>query len=133
MKLTQLQNEIKTKIVRGRYFSITYTKNINGYEKTTKTVVTLKGYHGNYQCSNPNENYLGDNIIENTKTGVTRLMVFVTQNPKQKPHSTCNYYGNEISVEEWYEKTHRKHTIPDTMFSIDISDIVELHQKHKGA
>ena len=135
MKTIDLQNILNTKH-RGAYLTIVYSKTYKGeYVKTTRTTVRLVNYsavkknngEGDQKPTkvNPNNEYLGNNIIYNKNTQNTLLQVFLTNNPHHRPHSVyCKVNGEEITKEEFVEATGKKSSTPDIMFSINVNDIV---------
>ena len=132
MKLETLQKELAT-IKGGTYYKIEYQSvKDNGYKKVTNTIVRNIRYssvkEGNEPIKvNPNDNHLGQNIVVNTKTGKTRLMVFLTKH--HKAHST--YYdnlGNEITKEQWLMANPKEANKPQPkiMFSVLVENIIKV-------
>lgn len=130
MELKELQKILSTK-KRGTYFTITFKKEINGYSRTTTTLVRLANY-GAVAKKEPSEingksnnQYLGNNLYHNTNTNNICLHVFTTKNPNHKPHSIYEYMGETITREEYYEGIHKKPSSSNgIMFAINIKDIV---------
>lgn len=133
MKYIELAEKLNAK-KRGTYFVIVYSKLINGYKKTTRTVVRLCNYASVVKKevttgtkSNSNDVYLGNNIIFNKNTNKTRLQVFLTKH--HKPHVSYEYNGADIDSDTYYENSGDKKSTPTVMFSINIENIVAVYQR----
>ena len=136
-------NNIVSKLHRGSYFTVVYQKVIKGCKKLTTTTVRLVNYSSTPKGkeaalknadkpknANTHSEYLGNNLIYNTNTQNTLLQVFLTNNPHHRPHSIYSKVnGDEITKDEWYEITGKKPSAPDTMFTININDIVMIKTK----
>ena len=133
MKTQEIQDILKTK-KKGTYFTIVYRKHYGEYTQTTTTTVRLANYYKVVKKEpqestkkNTNDVYLGNNLIFNQNTQKTRLQVFLTNCKYHQPKSVYEYQGQEISVEEFYEKSGKKHHNVSVMFTIDVNDIVAIY------
>jgi hypothetical protein len=139
MTLEKLQETLNT-IRRGTYFHLVFKKQYGEYVRTTKTIGRLVKYANTKKAkerkalnptketkTNPNNQYLGNNIIFNTNTQKTCLQVFLTNCKYHKPISVYEHLNEEITMEEFYEGTNKKPSEPSELMNIDINDIVAIY------
>ena len=133
MTLQEIQEKLSAKR-KGTYFTLTFKKHYGECSKTTTTTVRLANYYHVVKKEpqegtkkNTNDKYLGNNLIYNENTQKTRLQVFLTNCKYHQPKSVYEYQGEEISVEEFYERTNKKPSNVSVMFTIDINDIVAIY------
>ena len=135
----EIQEKLNAKR-KGTYFKIAFRKVKGDYSRTTTTIVRLVKYANTKKAkeralnnpnkvskANPNDKYLGNNLIFNENTQKTRLQVFLTNCQYHKPHSVYEYNGKEISSEEYYEGTNTKPSTPSELMCIDTSEIVMIY------
>lgn len=135
MELERLQDKLNHN-KKGRYFTITYVKVYGDFTKTVTVTLRIAKYSSVAKKDpetikkNPNDIYLGNNIIRNVHTGKTRLQVFLTKSKTHKPVVHYHYLDQEISKEDFYQGSGQKPSkAPDTMYNIFIETIVAINGK----
>ena len=134
-----IQETLKN-IKRGKYFHLVFKKTYGDYTRTTTTIVRLVTYSHTKKAKermannpnksikvNPNNVYLGNNLIYNKNTDQTNLQVFLTNCKYHKPISVYEYLGEEITMEEFYEGTNKEPSKPSELMNININDIVAIY------
>jgi len=124
----------------GKYFHLVHTKVKEGYKRTTTSIVRVVKYANTKKAKerrannptqapkvNPNNKYLGDNLIYNENTQRTCLQVFLTNCKYHTPKSVYEYQGQEITSEEYYQGTNTKPSKPTELMNIDIENIVAIY------
>ena len=127
MTLNELLKKLST-IKKYRWFHVVYTSTINGYKKTTTSIVRFADYKkADGTMNEPKKTNLSEYIMHCENTGNTNLQVFVTNCKNHKPHSVYEYMGKEISKEEYYEGSHKKPSSPSQCFYLTIDNIVAIY------
>lgn len=139
MTQQETQDKLQT-IGKGKYFHLVFEKVIEGYKRTTTTIVRIVNYSNTKKAKerkannpskpskvNPSDKYLGNNLIYNENTQKTRLQVFLTNCKYHQPKSVYEYQGQEIGCEEYYEGTNTKPSKPSELMCINIEDIVAIY------